>query len=166
MDQEIKEISLKFRLIKNKKIVGYEKFQENGIYGVNAGGWTYAENDLTDPWIHEKDGGQFIIDYDTKDQFIGMEDRDENEIYVNDYIKGFNKVFVVKFGVVRRKMKNNCIVDIPSFYFKDILTDLCLYPIADNFKDEHDLDTLKVIGNTHKNILQIKDGEYFLKERT
>lgn len=87
------------------------------------------------------------------DQFTGYTDKDGKKIYGGDVIKGFGRYFVVKWGIAQIDkiapdgMENR--VDCASFYFEVIQGGAPLYPIIYNFKGEHDLQTLKVIGNIH-----------------
>lgn len=73
----------KFRLILNKKIVGYEKHSK--------GTAKYAGI------FHSKDGEEWVnihicpsnyIEHDDKDQFIGFFTTSGEEIYENDTVKG------------------------------------------------------------------------------
>ncbi len=98
------------------------------------------------------------------EQFTGFKDKNEKDIYEGDIIKGFNNLFVVKWGVIKRTVvdsfQNFQNVDIPCFYFEDLNGEK-LFPIVRNFKGEHDLQTLEIISNIHemgkrlKNALQL-----------
>jgi YopX protein len=74
---------IKFRLIKNNKIVGYERFDHG-------------------EWFYSRDGSQWnehFILHDDKDQYTGLPDKHGTEIAQADIVK--NKVgllYEVRFG--------------------------------------------------------------------
>lgn len=89
------------------------------------------------------------------EQFIGLKDKNNKDIYVNDIMGGFGHLFLVKFGIARREFAATAPaipyeVDIPSFYFERMGWAHPLYPIVKNVFGQHDLETLEVVGNVHE----------------
>ena len=93
-------------------------------------------------------------------QFTGLKDKNGTEIYEGDIVDGFGNRFVVKWGIFRfRKLteyEDVNIVDVPSFAFT-LEGDIPRYTIVKNFKGEHDLKGLEVIGNIHENPELLED---------
>ena len=73
---------IKFRLIRDGEVVGYEEHKiVHGVLGI----------------YHRKPSGQLFgygyshnIKHDQKEQFIGVLDKENNELFVGDIIKDMN----------------------------------------------------------------------------
>ncbi len=88
-------------------------------------------------------------------QFIGMKDANDTDIYEGDILQGFGWYFEIKYGNIVRTLLSpdgtHSQVEIPCFYFQRIGTDHKLFPIVHNDFGQHDLETLKIVGNIFEN---------------
>ena len=88
-------------------------------------------------------------------QFIGMKDANDTDIYEGDILQGFGWYFEIKYGNIVRTLLSPdgtpSQVEIPCFYFQRIGTDHKLFPIVHNDFGQHDLETLKIVGNIFEN---------------
>lgn len=80
--------------------------------------------------------------------WTGMKDKNGDLIHEGMRVKGFGHIFTVKWGVmvISKVSPDGSInrVDIPCFYF-DNGNGVPVFPIRNNYKGEHDLDTLEII---------------------
>jgi len=94
------------------------------------------------------------------EDYAGLKDCEGKEIYEGDIVKGFGCIFVVRFGIacIKKLAPDSSIneVDVPSFYF-ETAEGVPVYPIVKNYKGEHDLKTLKIIGNINQNPELLED---------
>ena len=93
-------------------------------------------------------------------QFTGLKDKNEKEIYEGDIVDGFGNRFVIKWGVFRFRKLNEygdvSLVDVPSFAFT-LEGDIPRYPIVSNWRGEHDLNGLEIVGNIYENPELLED---------
>jgi hypothetical protein len=115
--------TIKFRLIKDNKVVGYEipATQPDGIFG-----WDYQIN-----YIPKKDeicgpsgySGNFIR-HDIKNQFIGIYDKKGKEIYEGDIVKHKNGIQPVEYYDDNYSFSlnlSNCTMDQEGAYHGDAI---------------------------------------------
>ena len=122
--------TLKFRLIKNGKIVGYELWHD--------GKWTYADSINTNFNLYTP-----FIKHDDKNQFIGLFDKSGKEIYEGDVVSNGKENYLVDwndigFRVSIENDKFNQRVTMPSGFW------VSKY--------------MEVIGNIHESPELLKDG--------
>ena len=80
------KVNTKYRLIKDNQIVGYERWFSGNKYF--KPGWEYKKETWQTRWEHIGDNG--FISHTDKDEYIGMQDKKDNELYENDIIKLFH----------------------------------------------------------------------------
>lgn len=138
---------IKFRLIKNNKIVGYEKWF-SGDGDDHPAGWIYSVDGKT--W----DG--LLILHDHKDRFAGLLDKNGKEIYEGDILK------VVQRGKIITPMKFNKEPEWTDFYEKIVkvyyepgmwLTEGSIigHLVTVNAQARDSGGSIEVIGNIHRN---------------
>ena len=131
---------LKFRLVHDGKIVGYEK-------------WYYdAQNQETDrwstqrQWLYSADGEDWMpghIRHDSKDQFAGLKDKNGGEIFARDIVK-FNWSADSGYEPNGTEMIDEVVFRDGCFYFVNRETDGGAYAFRHAPHCE-------VIGNIHEN---------------
>lgn len=108
---------------------------------------------------HENWGDYLFYDkYYTLMQYTGLLDENGKEIFEGDIVvQGLNnRKFIVKFGNVKRNVVSHFDesipgVEIPCFYFECVESKLPFFAIVENSYNQHDLETIKVIGNIFEN---------------
>lgn len=126
----------KFRLIRNNKIVGYEEplYQPNGIFR-----WQYQINYIpkdSDELVGPSGWSGIFINHHIKNQFTGLHDKNNNEIYEGDIIVDISDN-TIKYEVI---LWNHCF---GVFVYPDERCFLELYKISDL--------KLEIIGNVYEN---------------
>ncbi len=91
-----------------------------------------------------------------RDLWVGVRDREGNDIFNNDTFEvvvesGEVMQGVVQYGSHRREMKSGKTVDINGYAF--VVRSFPTFPIAKNYLGKHDLEIIKVTGNIHTNPL-------------
>jgi len=144
----MREIKFRVRDKNTKKVIGYEYFNtslNDGYYFIDLR--ELKENETVDdlichtnysnpPMIKPNNPfGQLI-----REEFTGMLDRKDEEIYEGDIIEHLDREFVVEYS------KNDV-----SFVFRDIETNEIF------FIDEISLNIITVIGNVYENQESLKE---------
>ncbi len=123
--------------------------------------WDIAEKcmddllSLNDVWVRGIISGEQGDTYKLM-QYAGVKDKNGKKIYegdITEILAEDNKMnrFIVKYGVIQRKMASGWLVGIPSFYFDLIDGNFKAFPIVVNYKGIHDLEIMEVIGNIYEN---------------
>ena len=129
---------LKFRLIRDGKIVGYEK-------------WYPGQGKPTDVtsaepcWLYSKDGVYWnptYIRHDSKDQFTGLKDRNDMELFEGDVIKKHEGEYMGLTGYV--EWCGTCCLGYRTQYIGIGNSELIQVP----------WDTFEIIGNIHETLLE------------
>lgn len=120
---------LKFRLIKDGKIVGFEHHGGGDIFHKtkNEDGW-FSVTHMTNSWV----------DHDSKDQYTGLNDKNATEIYEGDIVKtyaGYRNIII---------WRDDC----GGFYLKIPGMINGYDPI---YYQTAGINQLEVIGNIHEN---------------
>ena len=115
---------IKFRLINDGKIVGYETHELD----TPCGTMNIYHNDMNIEAVEDA----YVI-HDSKDQFIGPKDKNGVEIYENDNIKGFLEIGDDSYDFEGRVVFGN-----GQFYVEG-----ADFPLDSN-------DYFEVIGNIHE----------------
>lgn len=89
---------LKFRLIRNGNIVGYER------WSVFDGAWQYSCNNIA--WSFD------FIQHDEKEQFTGLHDKNGVEIYEGDVVRYRDTAYTGPIVVGKDKQK------VPIYYIR------------------------------------------------
>ena len=129
---------LKFRLIREGKVVGYEK-------------WYPGQGKPTDVtsaepcWLYSKDGEYWnptYIRHDSKDQFTGLKDRNDMELFEGDVIKKHEGEYIGLTGYV--EWCGTCCLGYRTQYIGIGNSELIQVP----------WDTFEIIGTVHETLLE------------
>lgn len=133
---------IKFRLIRDGKIVGYEKHSHSGTVGIGVY-HSRVNDDCEDfEWVNVRFYKTAWIEHDTKEQFIGHLDSNGHDIYEGDIIE-WDRVtgFDDGTGVVIWNSNQ------AGFFVENDATDV--YDEIYNFTPTSH--SVRVIGNIHQN---------------
>ena len=148
--------NIMFRLIKDGKVVGYEKHEGGKILHSDISSPELYYNILA---VDYKGNTYYYIPHDSKDMYIGIKDKDGEELFEDDVCEF---IISVSKSYSREKIIETC--DIKSCLYKIEIRNLTagFIPIFPEFvnidgkpfykEDEYwDMEYFKVIGNAHTN---------------
>lgn len=122
---------IRFRLIKDGKIVGYEKWYPGERHSPDSGmeGWAAKPR-----WLYSFDNkawGIIYIEHDTKEQSTGLCDKNGKKVYGKDKLRSGKRVLVVLWNEVELQWQ----VREEGTSFQ---TPMCQWAISDQFEVIHD----------------------------
>ena len=144
---------IKFRLIRDGKIIGYEKWYP-GARVKETGLWTAQPK-----WLHSTDGEYWEpkpIRHHSKDQFTGLKDKNGVEIYEGDRINhglfALNDRERFGEGPLPKGVNEDDITTILTRF--EVRWDFrSLFDLKTMIKHNPDIEGVEIIGNIHEELL-------------